>query len=353
MAPLPKTAEVEQRIKRDPLLHGADLVLVRKYRVKYSEVLEYQHRLDTGKPSVLVKHRHGIVSPEKTLESLEREYRGLEAVWRRAGSLLNGRVPKPLAYLPEVLAIVFEKLPGKNLETLMKWEGNWAIGSFRLPKFRMLASEIGKWLRCYHNATVQPLDVYDPSVYLRGVLKSVNRCLEGGMDPQFAQELLDCTTRASDRARGKEIQTAASHGDLIPINVLVHHGKVAVVDFGGYREREPIYEDLGMFLAYLGLIGDSRFYSRRLTEEMARAFLAGYASPLSSEFSNLYTWKAALDIVACQFSPTKGSFVRSAKLRRLQAYLSKQSWRLLPSHVKESRYAPLEPDAYQVPFVRK
>jgi hypothetical protein len=56
---------------------------------------------------------------------------------------------------------------------------------------------------------------------------------------------------------------------------------MAVVDFGGYREREPIYEDLGMFLAYLGLM-DAGFYSRRVTQEIARGFLHGYASPVST-----------------------------------------------------------------------
>jgi aminoglycoside phosphotransferase (APT) family kinase protein len=330
MASLPRTAEVERRLREHPVLRCSDMELVRKHRVTYSELLEYRHQSDPGKPRILVKHRLGIVPPEKTLKNFEKEFRGLEALWNRAGSSLVGTVPKPLAYLPEVLAIVLEKLPGRNLETVMKWEGNRVTGPLRVRTFRKLAQGIGRWLRCFHDATVQPPDIHASSVYLAKVSKWVSSCREAGLDAAVAREVLDRTNTASDRAQGEELPMAASHGDLIPVNVLVDQGRVAVVDFGGYREREPVYEDLAMFLAYLGLMEDSGFYWRRAIQVMAQSFLEGYARPLSSELLNLYILKATLDILACQFRAAKGSFLSSRKLHRLEGYLATESRRLLP-----------------------
>jgi hypothetical protein len=328
----PRTAVVERLLKEHPLLRAWDLELVRKYRIKLSEVLEFQCQSDPEKPLILVKHRLGIVPAERTQENLEKEFRGLKALWNRTASSLDGTMPKPLAYLPEALAIAFEKLPGRSLEKIMKLEGNRLTGPFRLSTFRTLAPRIGQWLHRFHSATFQPPDTHDSSVYLAKVSKWINLCRENGLNAAIAQDVLDGARRASERVEGQQVLTAALHGDLIPINVLVDKGQVAVVDFGGYREREPIYEDLGMFLAYLRLMADSGFYSRMVIKVMEQGFLEGYAGLLSSDLLMLYILKATLDILACQFRAASGSPMRSRKFLRLERYLTNESRRLFVEH---------------------
>ena len=338
---LPRTAEVDRWLKEHPRLRGWNLELVRKYRIKLSEVLEYQCHSDPKEPLVFVKHRLGIVSAEKVRENLEKEFRGLESLWNRAGASLEGTIPRPLAYLPEALAIAFEKLPGRNLDTLLKCEANRRTGRWQVRKFRKLSLGIGQWLRRYHDATAQPPDIHDSPIYLNKVSKWLNVCQEGGLDSAISGEVLDRVRCASDRVQGKEVLTAAMHGDLIPVNMLVDQGQVAVVDFGGYREREPIYEDLGMFLAHLILMGESNFYSHQVARSMAGGFLSGYACPVSMDLLSLYVMKAMLDMLACQFRASNRSWVKSRRLFRLETFVAAESRRLFSEHHDRDQQAVL------------
>ncbi len=322
----PQTAQVDRRLREHPLLAGWDWEQVRRYGAQYSEVLEYRCRSDPSKPSILIKHRLGIVPAERTEESLAREFRGLQALWSRAGAALEGTMPKPIAYLPEVLAIVFEKLPGTTLETLLKRRGNRLAGRFCLPTFFHVGHQLGRWLRRFQQATAQPPLPHDSTVYLERVLTWLDRCRRGGMSEAIAAEVGALARRAADRIEGSVVPAAASHGDLIPVNILVDGARIAVVDFGGVREREPVYKDAGFLAAYWGLMENSGFYSRPVMKALQRGFLAGYGNVDSPALLDLYVVEALLDILACQFEARRKGWRR---LRKLETYLAAESRRRL------------------------
>lgn len=327
--PVPRTDEVEQLIRQHPALRDWRLERMHRRQIKFSEVLEYRRDSNSELPLLLVKHRLGIVPAERTRESLAREFRGLEALWDRAGSALEGTVPRPVAYLPEALAIVLEKLPGKNLETLMKRQANRAVGVFTAGKFRAIAVRFGRWVRRFHEATAEPPAVHDSAAYVAKVSAWLDRCRQTGLDSAVADQVLQSAERASRGLEGERVLKAAFHGDLIPINILVDGERVAVVDFGGYQPSEPVYDDLGFVLAYFGMMEQSGSYSVRLIRGMAEGFLEGYGEIESTGLLNLYTLRGLLDILACQFHWGNRVPEKRAKLRRFSEYLSAESDRLL------------------------
>lgn len=325
----PRTDEVERHIREHPILGPWQLQRVRSYRIAFSEVLEYRRALDPDKPLILVKHRLGIVPAARTADSLAREFRGLEALWDRAGQELEGTVPRPLAYLPEALAIALEKLPGKSLQTLLKRRANRATGIFAMAKFRGIAAQLGRWLRLFHRSTFEPAGTHDAEAYIATISKWLEHCRANGLEEGIARRVLDLASTASHRAESQLVPRAAFHGDLIPANILVNGDRIAIVDFGGYRTPEPIYNDLGFVLAYFGVMAQSPLYSHRLVQGMSRGFLEGYGEIESTELLNLYTLRGLLDILACQFEWGMKVPGQERKMRRLQHYLDLEARRLL------------------------
>lgn len=325
----PRTAEVERQLRQHPLLGTWDLERVRQYRIRYSEVLEYRRKSAPQAPLILVKHRLGIVPAERTQEHFEKEFRGLEAIWQRAGRKLEGTVPRPVAFLPDALAIVLEKLPGRNLERQMKIKANRVTGVLWAGKLRAIGLRFGVWLRLFHESTAQAPGIHDSKAYLAKISHWVDRCRASGLDESLARAVLEAAGRASDRVAGQPVPRAAFHGDLIPLNILVHHGHVAIVDFGGYRECEPTYEDLGFVLAYLGMMAQFGFYSPRAITAMTGGILTGYRPVESATLLNLYTLRGLLDIVACQFRAWRGVARKETRLQGMQKYLAAELHRLL------------------------
>jgi ubiquinone/menaquinone biosynthesis C-methylase UbiE len=81
------------------------------------------------------------------------------------------------------------------------------------------------------------------------------------------------------------------------------------------------------------LMADSPYYSRRTIEGMARCFLEGYGDSTETALVNLYTVKAMLFLLACQFEGSAGS----GKLLRLQQHLAEWSLRHIQDYEKNIR----------------
>lgn len=322
---VPLTDEVNDCLQRHPVLGAWGLKCVKKHRVRLSEILEYARDGNPHFPRLLVKHRAGMVPADRVLEGLQREYRGLEALWARAGPDLVNTVPKPVAFLPEVSAIVLEKLQGNDLRGILQRNCNRLVGPFRWHKTFKLGTAVGQWLRRFHVATAQPAARHDSTAYLASVWEFLEKCSTGGLDCTIHDEVWARVTRVSERLQGRMVPQAALQGDFTPINILTGSDRLAVVDFGGFKESAPIFEDAGMFMADLDIKSYSPLYSRKASDATASGFLEGYGETLDRELLDLYTFRSLLDFLARQFqNPSAGR----ARLKRRQEHLARALHRL-------------------------
>jgi Ser/Thr protein kinase RdoA (MazF antagonist) len=84
--------------------------------------------------------------------------------------------------------------------------------------------------------------------------------------------------------------TAARQGDFIPQNVLVDGNRLGVVDFESFSKREPIVEDIAMFVAYVQALSAFPHYSQSALKPLNNAFLqacrfSGAEAPLQLYFA--------------------------------------------------------------------
>lgn len=311
-------AAIERRLREHPLLGAYDLEFVRTHEAPYSEVFEYRHRSQPGKPPILVKRRIGYDSTEAAAQMAAREFSALERLQQRSGSALEGTVPPPLALFPEFGALVTEKLPGKDLREILWRQGNRLTGPFRQKRLCRIARLVGEWLGRFHESTRGGLRRHDSGLFMAEVKTWMDQC--PGLESAAAQEIWALSLRVSQPAEGHAARTAAKHGDFIPVNILVDGDHIAVLDFEDFRDSEAVYEDVGMFRAYLAFMKESARYSPRTMEAMALHFMEGYRDLEQQDLVNLYTVRAALNIAACQFQQGAVS-ANSEKLRRQQKQL--------------------------------
>jgi hypothetical protein len=312
---------ITHRFQQQPASDLSNLEFVRAYHSNHSEIFEYKRRGIPDGPSVLVKWKMGYGSAETAAGVAIREFAALENLWKRSGLALNGSIPRPISLLPELGALVTEKLPGRDLHKILQREGNLLVGPFRQKRLSQVAWLIGKFVRRFHESTRGKPQAHDSSHFMAGMSSWLEQCSAVGMEASATEEIWKLSSRLSQQMEGRPAPTAAKHGDLIPMNILVEGSHIAVLDFESFRDFDVVYEDLGMINAYLGLLKLSNLYSGRAIEGMIIRLSEGYGNLENKELLPLYTMRAALNIVAWQLPQAKGPRMSTRELRLRQRWL--------------------------------
>lgn len=300
-------SEIERQLMAHPLLAKWSLEFVRRSQGRHSEVLEYRRGTHPDKPLILVKHMNGARRPDQVKQAVIREFNGLVKIRKAAGPAFQENLPVPLAVLPEIRTIVLEKLPGTPLSSILRREANRLTGYAWRNKVGAIARLVGRWLREFHQATRQSPARYDARLYLADLAHQMSRCTANGLDELNRREIWGLASDASGKADGCPVPTAARHGDLIPQNILLHRGRISVVDFQNFSECDVVYEDIGTFVAYLAMLGGWAFYSRAALQAMIQGFRSGYGELAQGDLLDLYVVKAAVTIAA-EFPARRGIF---------------------------------------------
>jgi Ser/Thr protein kinase RdoA (MazF antagonist) len=95
---------------------------------------------------------------------------------------------------------------------------------------------------------------------------------------------------------GKSLSAAARHGDFTPRNILISGKHIGVIDFENFLERDTIYEDVGKFVAFLGLLKGRPGYSHAAINSVIQSFLEGYDLSGDRKLVDLFALKAAVRI---------------------------------------------------------
>jgi thiamine kinase-like enzyme len=91
---------------------------------------------------------------------------------------------------------------------------------------------------------------------------------------------------------------AASHGEFLPQNILIHGSRVGVVDFETYSGAAPVTRDLATFLTYIKMLEPKGIkYSHKTLKELARSFLEGYGNNFNIPHLRLQMIDVMLEIL--------------------------------------------------------
>lgn len=320
--------DVELLASKHALLGRWTLQFVTRHSANSSQVLEYRRLDQPDAPRLMVKHRNRRMSREESARKIASEFQTLKDLWNRASVPVRTSIPRPLALFPEAGAEVLEAVTGTQMTVVLRRDANRLAGWFCKGRLCRMARRSGEWLLRFHQLIPGPVVKFEPARYLANLSHWLKRSQSAGLEESIADVLWETASRASEELRGAGIPTATIHGDFIPQNIFVSRDRVSVIDFASVRRGEPIYEDLGLFAAYLRLLASARVYSRHVIMSMIPAFVGGYGEGVNARFMRLYVLKATAMIFADQFAAGDTYPAGCEKISRIKAELARTSSRL-------------------------
>ena len=289
--------ELEREILAHPAFSGGTLKFLRRLSANHSQLSEYTFQSTTETKLLVVKQQaFGPKSEDVTLQ----EFANLNRVRSLLGPALAGSVPEPLLTLPEKATLVTTRVPGVSLSLILKRCGNRFVGPFRSSALAEIAQRVGAWLRVFQKTTQKPPLPFSRDSYLAALKMWLSEAQGKGLGSELAGEILQRLSDYTLPLNGRLISASGKHGDFIPQNILVEDTSIAVVDFEGFAEHEPIYDDVGMFLGYLFVLKARAFYSWRSLGAVRNGFLRGFLSEdeIEEALLNIYTLKSVVRIIA-------------------------------------------------------
>lgn len=262
------------------------LELLREYSGRHSQVFEYRSRERSC--TVIVKRIHDSIKAENAIASILREFESLVTIRERLPAHFLDTVPKPLVVLPDSKALVLSALSGTPLSVILKREANRFVGPFRQMRMQTLGRLIGEWLRQFHESTRTDPIPHDSRVFLGALEERLVQCRTVGLAEGSIDNLRRLMTSASDRLEGHLVPAAARQGDFIPQNLLVEGGRLAVVDFESFCQREAVYDDVAIFLAYIQALSTFPYYSQAALRRLTDSFLQAYGPTGEGPLLKLY-----------------------------------------------------------------
>jgi len=233
------------------------------------------------------------VDAEKYLTRLETEFnagRRLHAAFYREKEFAT---IKPMAYYPELLAIVSEEAPGESLAAVIAREGKlWPVAE-KLEQLARHCRRAGQALAAMQKATAE-VSRFDPSKLLEYIDVRLQRLLESKqtpLSPADRQQIIKFLELAIPTIPSGQLGLCGTHGDYAPFNLLAAPEKITVVDFTMFK-LGSVYNDLTYFYHRLeGYLHKPTYRSqtiRRLQDE----FLRGYVEKAGGE-----EWRGADDLL--------------------------------------------------------
>jgi len=232
---------------------------------------------------------------------IENEYKALKLLREKCNTQEYG-VAQPLECIKERLALITKEEEGERLD-------------FRLLRFRPFSRDdrsqiergmlyIGRWLRCFHEATKSEGKTWDVGTVVPGEIETHIKTLlnyDGKREwGEFPGALMGHVYDLIHSINGLEFKESLCHGDFIPANILQSRtGRIAVVDFSDSR-RGIIYEDLARFWQWLDDLKIRRpWQKKRDIERMKTHFIRGFfAGEIPSKVLRIYLIKVNVERLA-------------------------------------------------------
>jgi len=273
---------------------ASSITFLRETSSQHSQVSTYRIETLSGPRYVVAKR---IRDPQPgTLDFLQREYDALQKIREVAGDSLAGTFPDALLFSRK--RIVLSMVAGVSLDKQLKRTANVLTGWLSTRQMEKTGRQVAAWLGRFHELMRCDDVGHDHEKYAVEFGMLLPKCAPFGVAAATLRDVREAAFRLSHDLQSRSMPAAASHGDFIPQNILIHQGKVGVIDFASYSDRAPVYRDVAHFVGYLLLLGVKPIYAGKPLLVLASSFLAAYPFPLDSALLRIFLIKALLRLIS-------------------------------------------------------
>jgi hypothetical protein len=224
-------------------------------------------------------------TPEYIAQMRQRGMRDFETT-RRVHLLMQSvsgiSTLRPIAFLPDHLAVVTEEVHGTTLGQLLTKKAGWYQDREPLDDLCTVMSRIGVWLR-----TIQTLDVQSERFSLDGMreyldVRLVRLVRHGGLSARDRCGILRFFDERSADVPETDLQEVVIHGDLSPSNVMSAGTNVTVLDFEMWRTGS-VFHDLSRIYHQIELRKLKPWFRPSSLDRLLEATIAGFDPTLRPE----------------------------------------------------------------------
>lgn len=224
---------------------------------------------------VLTPRRTGADELERLGRMLDREYHATQALYDALRPDDELGAVRPIARLPEHLAIVTEEVPGRPLSALL------AEATAASPELCGIARRVGRWIRAYQRlgAPGDPIAPTTRREYVDARLARLEGRVLSAADRRAVLSRLDALTA---ELGGDAVPAVPIHADLSPLNLIVDDsGRVTVLDFTMAKTGAE-HHDLSHVYFHLELLAARHFTRRPMVRALQGAMLDGFDPALNA-----------------------------------------------------------------------
>jgi len=260
------------------------------------------------------------------IQQVEREHRAMVECTRIFHGVPTLRVPRPVAYFPDLQAVVMEKVAGRLLSEVLRQARFWPRRA-TVERVAHACRLCGQWLKHLQDAsrTLAPAATLDLVRPCEAALTNLAVPPRPAVSPAFVASVRSHVLDLWRRLEGRDVPVAATHGGLAPYNVVVAPDghSVTVIDFASFRV-DAVEFDYLKFRTRLEMLAQGPSFRRRVIERLLQAFDEGYGPPVDVEspVARLLSIRLALDqmavFVEVNASPDASLRRRLALRRRFQ-----------------------------------
>ena len=263
------------------------ITIAREFRRPYSTV--YRLALPPRDGSTPLESRAGayvkIFKPsaanrrnvEKYRQRLQTEFEVSRQLQQPFAGKRTVAVVKPLAWFPELLALVTEETPGRPLAELIERRCKRWHTKRELEQTLVQCYRAGEALALLQQATSMAA-LFNPDELVVYVDKRLQRLEQSPVAPFAAaqrRQVRDHLVRIARQCNGMQSGTCGSHGDFGPFNILAGRDHVTIIDFSMYRSGS-IYNDVSYFCQRLESLLHKPTFSVSAIQRLTAEFLRGY-----------------------------------------------------------------------------
>jgi hypothetical protein len=189
---------------------------------------------------------------------------------------------RPIAFLPDHLAVVTEEVHGRTLGQLLTERAGWYQERESIDELCTVMARIGVWLR-----TVQTLDVPNARFSLDGMreyldVRLVRLVGTGGLSAQERSGILKFFDQRRADVADADLREVVIHGDLSPSNVMISGTNVTVLDFEMWRTGS-VFHDISRLYHQIELRKLKPWFRPAAIDRLLDATLAGFDSTLQPD----------------------------------------------------------------------
>jgi hypothetical protein len=251
---------------------------VRSIERPYSVVHHLRVR-SPSRPGLYLKHYRAL--PGEPPDLMERQVSSEYSQMLRAHKGLADRdtlaAPRPIAAFPDLHVFVAAEAGGTSLRGLMRRASVWERDGRRLARALRGA---GAWLQAYQGlpVTAEPLDPGKMRSYTEFRLGRLRAARHRVVTDRDLDRLRGALEHWLAQLRAEDLSPFQVHGDFNPENVLVHEGRITVIDYSQAHAGARYYDLVQMYLQVERLKARLSF-PRGLAARIQQALLDGYGQP--------------------------------------------------------------------------